>query len=256
MINLLQGSEKRQIRLAELLIHTGEWMTLEELAHQLNCSERTLKYDFKNFQETFSDFTIESSHHGVRLMFDNNKGLKNIYINIFDSSNAFKIIETIFFNETYSVTELAELLYISPSTLYRTIHQINESTQKYGFQIQTNPCKLTGKEEEIRFFYYQFFYEKYTILTWPYQQINCDIIDDLLYFFMDLTDLNADFAYYNVIKLMLFVNLYRYQNEYYVDPDTTNIDLKHILLKLEKKPGNSEYFEKQYQLKINKKFIK
>lgn len=255
MYNLLQGSEKRQLLLAETLIYAGDWMTIKELTQVLNCSERILKYDLKNFKNIFSDFTIETSRYGVRLFFDDNKGLKNIYINLFDSSNAFNILEKIFFNETYSVQELADILYISPSTLYRSIHQINAILKNSGYKIDSNPCRLIGTEENIRYFYYRFFFEKYTILTWPYDQINHDMLNDLLYFFMDLTNFSADFAYYNIAKVMLFVNLTRYKKEHYVSTEVAKMNLGDILSKLEVSPENAEYFEIRYKLKINDQFI-
>lgn len=255
MYNLLQGSEKRQLRLAELLIHTGDWMKLKDLAQELNCSTRILKYDLKSFEDTFSDFSIETSHRGVRLIFDDNKGLKNIYVNIFDSSNAFKLLEIIFFNETYSVTELAEILYVSSSTLYRVIHQMNQIIEKEGCHIETNPCKVSGREDKVRYFYYRFFFEKYTIMTWPYDDINHDKINDLLYFFMELTQFKSDFAYYNIAKLMLFVNLIRYKKEHYISTEIININLDDVLTKLESSPENADYFEIRYKLKINEQFI-
>lgn len=255
MHNLLQGSEKRQLRLAELLIYNGDWMHLKELAQELDCSERILKYDLKNFNNIFSDFKVESSHRGVRLVFDDNKGLKNIYLNIFDSSNAFKVLEKIFFNETYSVSELADMLYVSSSTLYRIIHQINQIIKEDDCLIETNPCRMVGAEDKVRYFYYQFFFEKYTILTWPYDRMNHDMINDLLYFFMELTEFRADFAYYNIAKLILFVNLNRYQKEHYILPETIDINLDDILSKINSSPGNAQYFEKRYKLKINEMFI-
>lgn len=255
MNNLLHGNEKRQLQLAETLIQNGDWLKLKELADKLNYSERTIKYDLKNFKETFTDFTIETSHRGIRLIFDHNKGLKNIYGHILESSNAFKLLEIIFLDETCNVTDLADKLYISPSTLYRIIHQVNQVTEEDDFYIETNPCKVTGDEDKIRYFYYRLFFEKYTIMTWPYYQMNAHMIDDLLYFLMDLTDFKADFAYYSIARLILFVNLKRYEKENYVTMEKTDLNFSKIVSKMNQSPENIKYFEKQFKLKINQAFI-
>lgn len=253
MENLLQKNELRQLRLAEFLIEKDGWVTFQELAEELGCSERVLKYDVNHFKETFFYFKIESSHYGIRLVFEQNKGFKNIYQSVFDSSYAFQLLELLFFEENYSINQLADRLYISSSSLYRLINQVNDVIIEYGFQIETNPCRLNGAENSIRYFYYKYFFEKYTILTWPYNEIDQPIVNDLLDFFINMTNFKADFAYYNIAKLILFINFSRYQKKHYISVE--NGDLNKMIASLSIPENKREFFEEKYRFKIDEAFI-
>lgn len=255
MERLLQNNELRQLRLAEILIQEGNWLKIDYLAKKLKCSERILKYDLKNFQDTFTDFKIESSHLGVRMSFDANTGFKNIYKDTFNSSTSFKILEILFLNDHYSADELADLLYTSSSTIYRIINETNEVIKEYGFKIETNPCKVSGQEDKIRYFYYRFIFEKYTIFTWPYDRIYKELVTDLLHFFIDHTNAKVDFAYYNLATLILSVNLIRYKKGCYINKNGSNFDLEKTLANLSISKKETKYFENQYRLEITKEFL-
>lgn len=254
MNDLLQQNERRKLRLAEILIRRGDWVKLKELTEELECSERILKYDLKSFKDNLTDFKIESSHHGIRLIFSKNKGFKNIYENIYENSHIFQLLELLFFDETLSIDDIAEQLFISSSTLYRVINHANQVVQQYNFQIATNPCKIVGDEENIRCFYYQFFFEKYSILTWPYNGQNDKMIEDLLYFFMTLTDFEADFAYYNIARLILLVNLARYQKGHFVHNEQNVVDIDTLLVDTAISNQEIEYFKNEFNLDINENF--
>src|SRR5699024_1759169 len=121
------------------------------------------------------------------------------------------LLENIFLKENITITDLAKILYVSSSTIYRLIDQINEATKEKHFRIETNPCRIIGSEEEIRYFFYNYFHEKYSTLDWPYEYINENGLDMLLQFFIEFTQMEADFAYYNIFKTVSVINLIRYK---------------------------------------------
>lgn len=212
MKDILRENESRRLKVIELLFHANDWMALAELSRLTNNSPRILKYDFVYFKDTFEDFTIETSHKGVRIVFHHNRSLKTLYKNVLEHSPPFQLLETIFFEEHYTVFGLAEKLFVSPSTVYRMIEHINKVSLKYDFKIITNPCKIVGSEQEIRYFFNSYFFEKYTRLDWPYEHSKHIGLDDFLQFLIDLRQNTTDFAYYNLFKLSTIVNLTRYKN--------------------------------------------
>lgn len=255
MNNLLQQNERRKLRLAEILVRKGSWVKLNELAEELECSERILKYDIKTFKDNLTDFTIESSHRGIRLLFKQNKGFKNIYENIYKTSYPFQLLELLFFDETLSIDEIAERFFISPSTLYRVIHHTNKVISKYDFQIETNPCKIIGNEENIRWFYYQFFFEKYNVLSCPYEDYNRKLIEDLLYFFISSTNQPSDFAYYHIAQLILFINLSRYKKGHFIKNSLDALDAETLFINNKISTQDIEYFKKEFNLTIDSHFV-
>lgn len=252
---LLRYNERRRLHMAEILIDKDDWMSLDDLSKELNSSSRILKYDFLHFQEAFDDFTIETSHYGVRLVFRQNTGLKTLYKNVLDQSASFTLVETIFLYEGYTAYELADMFFISPSTLYRLIEHINEVAEEYGFQIKTNPCRIVGDEEKIRHYFIQYFYEKYTQLDWPYKTANDDALDNLLYFFIEFMKSPTDFAHYNIFKLLSVVNLVRYKNGHFVNTKKLNINFSDIIPDLNKHAESFKYFEDTLKMKVNNEFI-
>lgn len=247
---LLRSSERRRLRIAEYLFNKDGYVTLSELADVLGSSERILKYDFVEFKNTFKDFQIQTSHYGVTLVSKNNKGLKTLYNNILSTSTSFQLLELIFFEEDLTVTDLAEKLFVSPSTLYRMISKINKRADQFGFQIQTNPCKLIGSEEMIRSFYYIYFYEKYSNLDWPYKNDEFVALDHLLLFITELYHQNIDFAYYYIFKLITLVNYYRYKNNNYIEDNGYKVTLDHVFPDEHSYNEATHYFEESLRLKL------
>ena len=255
MENLLRGNELRRLRMTELLFTKEDWMTIADLSKELNASTRTLKYDFDIIKESFDDFTIVTSNKGVKLEFSKNKGLKTLYQNILNQSLSFQLLEMIFFNDHYATHEIADQLFISMSSLYRMIEQINTVTKDYGFQIETNPCRLSGDEDSIRFFYYTYLYEKYTSLDWDIMtkdmEMDIPTIDSLLYFFIDLIHGELDFANYNLFKLFIVVNIVRFKQGHYCNIDTHSLNIQAILLEMNNHSDAIKYFEKKLKTKID-----
>lgn len=82
MKELLKVDEKRRLDVAVFLFHQDDWITLAELSQELNRPARSLRYDLKSLKDSFPAFTMESSHHGVRLSFHRDKSLTTLYRNI------------------------------------------------------------------------------------------------------------------------------------------------------------------------------
>lgn len=254
MESLLRKNERRRLQIAEILYEKNDWMTLTELAKALGSSVRSIKYDLDVFKENFDDFTIQTSNHGVRIHFHRNKSLRTLYSNILRHSIPFTLLEIIFADETYSTNDLAERLYISPSTLYRMIDHINESLNKYGIRVDTNPCRIVGNEDHIRLFFYQYFYEKYIYLDWSEFEEN-EFIDNLLHFAITYTNYQIDFALYGVLKVIATINYIRYKNKHRIKINSAKINLERILPSYRTIQFSNDYFEKNLGRKIDYQLI-
>ncbi|AEB30178.1 M protein trans-acting positive regulator [Carnobacterium sp. 17-4] len=255
LINFLNNSEKRRLQFAEILSRQEDWTLLSELAQQLNYSDRTLKDDIVFLKNNFTDFQVQTSHHGVRLIFEHNKGLRSLYQKILTESVAYHFLEIIFMDEGKTISELADSFFISSSTLYRIINQINDSIRQYDCFIETNPCRIIGSEKNIRYFFYQYFFEKHSPLEWPYKTIHENSLDKLLIFFTDFVPLPIDFSHYNDFKLVTVVNLIRYQNNHYVDTDNFEINFDEIIPDLSIYADIFQSFEDSLGVKFNNDLI-
>lgn len=255
MRQLLNQSEKRQLLTIEILHRQNDWITLSELSKMLDCSVRVLKDDIAHFKNNFDEFTIETSNNGIRLNMNKNVGLKSLYQYILNNSTAFNLLENIFLKENITINELTDVLYVSSSTIYRLIDLLNKVFKEKNIRIETNPCKIMGAENEIRYFFYNYFNEKYSSLNWPYKNINENGLDMLLQFFIEFTQMKTDFAYYNIFKTVSTINLIRYKQGHYIDTSNIQINFDEIIPDLTAFQNTFRYFEKTNLVKVNNTLI-
>lgn len=251
LIGLLNASNQRRLKFAELLSNTEEWMTLTELSQQLDCSTRVLKDDMVHFRKNFTDFEIQASNQGIQLNYHQNKGMKNLYQQILSESPTYQLLEALFIHEGMSIAELAELLFMSSSTLYRLIRQINTEISKHEFKISKNPYHITGNEKNIRYFFYEYFYEKYSFTGWPFDTVDEEDLDNFLTFHIELTQLKNDFAYYNKFKIISVVNLIRYKNKHYVNTEGIKLNYKEAIPDLSPYTDLFQEFERSFDIQYD-----
>ena len=255
MINLLSNRDKRRLAFAELLSNTDGWLTLTEISQTLNCSTRVLKDDMTHFRKNSTDFSIQSSNQGIRLLYGPKKGLKSLYQQVLSESTAYQLLEAIFLYEGKTVTELAEHLYLSSSTVYRLVEQINKQTATYGFEIQKNICSITGDEESIRYYFYRYFYEKYSFIYWPFENIDESYFNKFIAHHLNLTQMKDDYAYFNKFKIITAVNLVRSKNEHYIDTENIELTYQKIAPDIDIKSELFQEFESTFDMTYDNHLI-
>src|SRR5699024_1754709 len=224
MRRLLNQTENRQLLLAEILQDNENWITLFELSKILGCSVRVLKDDLAHFKNNITELPIETSNNGIRLNKVNNRGLKSLYQYILYHSTAYNLLEIIFLEDRISVVNLIERLIVS-------------------------------YESEIRYFFYNYFYEKYSGLEWPYINLDENGVDLFLKFFIDFSHMETDFAYYNIFKTVSAVNLMRYKQGYFIDHSDIHINFDEIIPDLSPYQEDFAYFEANNHVKVNNTLI-
>ncbi len=173
MRDLLSKKSHRQLELLELLFENKRWFHISELAELLHCAERSVKDDLSQVRSSFPDLIFHSSTNGIRIINTDDSDIEMVYHHFFKHSTHFSILEFIFFNEGCDTDSICKEFYISSSSLYRIIRHINKIIKKqYRFEISLNPVRITGNEIDIRYFFAQYFSEKYYFLEWPFEEKN------------------------------------------------------------------------------------
>ena len=224
MRSLLTTSDRRRLELIELLLEADDWMTFDQVAEQLANSVRNIKEDISYFRKHFPEIGIETGQYRIRIMMDHSIGIQEAYRLILKETLIFQLLEEIFFIETYSIEDLAGVLHTSKSTVYRSIEAINSYFSNVGCQVETNPCRFVGNERFIRNFYRTYFKEKSTILEWPFRHYDEQTLNANINRILAIVEKSGavktediDFAFYESIKLVIIVNVIRYQNGHLVD---------------------------------------
>lgn len=172
MERLLSTKVARRILLLNWLYGAEDWITAEKLATKLHCSEKTVFKDCDYLESNWKNYlSIDiSKKNGLKLSVSSNHSVHDIYTDLLKSSDAFTLLEAVFFHPGESSEELEKRCYMSSSTLYRLYRKINLPLKERNLKLERNPFVLTGNNErEIRYFFSYYFVEVYGVHHWPFK---------------------------------------------------------------------------------------
>lgn len=172
MERLLSKEMARRILLLSMLHDTENWITTENLSNRLSCSTKTIMMDCRYLENHWSEFlSIETSKkNGVKLVLSSKHSVHEVYTDIIRNSEAFTLMETIFFHPGETSEELEKRCFMSSSTLYRLTKRFKAPLKERNMKLERNPFYIFGKSErEIRYFFTAYFVEAYGIHQWPFQ---------------------------------------------------------------------------------------
>ena len=162
MRNLLSTKDQRQLRLMETLIQHRNWMKLHELAEKLGCTERILKSDLNELRAAFPTIDIQSSINGIMIDLNRQTSLEDIYQYFLANSQSFQLLEYLFFNEGQPIYRTIENLHSSTANLYRVGRNTTKVlSSQFQVELSFTPSEIRGNEIDIRYFYAQYFSERY-----------------------------------------------------------------------------------------------
>jgi len=258
MRDLLSKKSHRQLELLELLFEHKRWFHRSELAELLNCTERAVKDDLSHVRSAFPDLIFHSSTNGIRIINTDDSDIEMVYHHFFKHSTHFSILEFIFFNEGCDTDSICKEFYISSSSLYRIISHINKIIKKqYRFEISLNPVRIIGNEIDIRYFFAQYFSEKYYFLEWPFEDFSVEPLCKLLALVYKETAFPVNFATQRMLKLLLVTNLYRIKFSHFleVEKNSFNNELLESFMQAEGIEDIVASFDSEYHISLNKEVI-
>lgn len=256
MTNLLSKTENRRLKLIEILSNTHTRINLETLSKQLGSSVRVIKEDVAFLREEFDEFDLQIFKEEIQLIYKPSKGIKHIYQHFYNHSTSYQLMEMAFFEEGDSIEELEERLFVSTSTIYRLVKQMNKVLSTYDFKVVLNPIRITGNEQNIRTYFYAYFYEKYLFTSWPFKTLNEEELNVFLEFHINMTQMKNDFAYFNKFKIIGAVNLLRFKQKHWVNTDGIEMKFQDRLPDLKPYASIFERFERAFDIEYDDNAIK
>ena len=258
MRDLLSKKSHRQLELLELLFEHKRWFHRSELAELLNCTERAVKDDLSHVKSAFPDLIFHSSTNGIRIINTDDSDIEMVYHHFFKHSTHFSILEFIFFNEGCQAESICKEFYISSSSLYRIISQINKVIKRqFQFEISLTPVQIIGNERDIRYFFAQYFSEKYYFLEWPFENFSSEPLSQLLELVYKETSFPMNLSTHRMLKLLLVTNLYRIKFSHFleVEKNSFNNQLLESFMQAEGIEDIVASFDSEYHISLNKEVI-
>ena len=220
MRNLLEQTLLRQLELVEIL-HISGAMKIETLAEQLQLSGKTVAKDLTDVRSFITPAEIVNNSQGLySLYIPESCSIDYLYAMFLFQSTRISLLETIFFEENLSYRELSEKLFLSESTLKRTIASMNDVLIEYDIQIATRPFRLTGNEPAIENLFIILFTEKYRIPSKAFPAGKQAVTEQMLRYWMNQNQIELNYPDLNKIILWMLVALHRKRSEF--SPETVN----------------------------------
>lgn len=253
MRELLDTPTQRRLKILEHLNEVSDWISSNELAQENNASLRTINNDVSYLKENwYPHLLIETSKkNGVRLRTQPSSHVEIVYRYVLKNSEAFRLLESMFFNTSLSIEKWGEKLYISESSLYRITSAMSDSLAKYGLVLEKKPCRIVSNDEFfVRCFYTSFFREAYNATEWPFPANKKDSVKFIRLlaenFHFELDD--NQLIHMNYI---FNVSMIRQSQGFYVKSDLANEQLNDVYNKLLEKKAELEKVAFQYHLQVD-----
>ncbi|AMW97962.1 transcriptional antiterminator BglG [Rummeliibacillus stabekisii] len=169
-----------------LLLDSEErWFTLTEVKKELGSSDKTIRKITERLNKQMpSDISILVSRgKGIYLQRDGrSKSINEVISSIFRQTIYYRLMNLLFTSGgKYSLEEIAELLFMSASSLKKLIVQLNNNDLKpYKLQITYSAPRVKGNELNIRYFYWKLYENAYKFTGWPFQNISFEYIQQLI----------------------------------------------------------------------------
>lgn len=166
---ILNTKEQRLISLLNFLENNND-ITVENLATLLKCSKSTVLNDLTFFTNNWPNLmTITINKEQVIILNPTSSGnINQIIRDIISGSLEAQLLKKIFLHPNQNIFFYAEMLYVSPSTLYRSMKRLKPFLQKWGIAIsnKNKTYELTSNNEvefDIVFFIIKYLEEIYAL---------------------------------------------------------------------------------------------
>ena len=115
-----------------------------------------------------------------------------------------------FFNEGLPIYRTIENLHSSNANLYRLGRNITKVlSSQFKIELSFTPSEIRGNEIDIRYFFAQYFSERYYFLDWPFPDLPEEELTEFADFFYKITNYPMRFSIYRMYKLMIAISIYR-----------------------------------------------
>ena len=174
-MDLLSKKDSKKISLLQFL-EEGEKNT-EEVLQFLDVSLNTLNQWISDINSLISPSYIIKEQQDISLHFSKQESFNSSIAAIAKSSLEYLLLEEIFFRKYFSYLELADVLFVSESTLRRLIIELNKKLFYFDISIQSRPLRIIGNEKNIRIIFITIFKEKYGVSAPPFNEEDIKIIE-------------------------------------------------------------------------------
>lgn len=213
----------RKQQLITYLVQKTNWVTTQEIAQQLACSEKTIRKDIHQLSYILpAGWKIEAQKgKGIHLCKNDGASSREVFSILVQSTLHFQILEHLFFHKTTSIVTLSEMLYVQPAMIMQQMKYIQQTIAPYELILTSRPIQLSGHEWQIRMYYVQFFWDSYAPSQWPFEMYQRESLEVYIQIIQDVLQIDFSFVAQKQLLYWITISFYRIKNEDYVNQTTS-----------------------------------
>lgn len=222
MENLLDTQEKRSLLFLRTLYNNERWFTEKELSKIGNCSSdatyrtlnllRQIKYDQNDSLEI-----ISKKNKGFFLQATPLHSIGETESLFIKDTISYRLIDLIFHEQGFTLVDLAEIFYVSTSTIYRRLKNLADYFSENGLSLNMNNFVISGPEHIIREFFYRFYWSVIKSSQWPFKTISFEETLNLYNEKMNALSFQLTDTERLQFLYRLAINQIRYQHHHFLD---------------------------------------
>lgn len=212
---VLGTSNRRRLKLIELLYYNRGGLPSEKIMSELNCSLPILLNDIGLINEQQESFLVEKDKGLYHVELKDDTSIGQLYAEALRNSPEFQIIEELLYERCDNISALSKMVYLSASNTQRCLKKIETDLEKAGIQLCYRPLRLEGKESVIRHFYYRYFMEKQFTLSTVlpnFKDYQLKSIEKFVLEFIGINDLHKKYIFQKRVAYNVFISLWRIRN--------------------------------------------
>lgn len=190
MLPILDKNFQKEYALLSLLDSEERYFSCQELAAELQLSERTVYKYLQNLTSQLESYPAaelsikRSAALGIRLYRAPWLSIHSVYTSFARQSVTYDFFHSLFLETTDTTTAFCLSHFISSASLYRALASMREALAAFSLNLDAADMHLIGEERQIRYFYNNFYLQIYRGYAWPFpdipRQLIMNAIDDIL----------------------------------------------------------------------------
>lgn len=158
---LLTKNQQVQFTIFEYFLHHRTKIALKELGNEIHVSLPTLQKELSALQLELQAYEPEASleknnKDDYHLSLPSDFSVKGFLNHYLQQGVDYQLLHSIFHQKNISITKMMLELQISEASIFRRFKAINQLLAEFNIQIKNK--KIVGDENQIRFFFFHFFW--------------------------------------------------------------------------------------------------
>ncbi|MBC1501459.1 hypothetical protein HB943_12670 [Listeria weihenstephanensis] len=181
MNGILEKDKERQLLIIKVLLSDYKIWDRQEICERVNCSKKTLARDIKNLDLALPNkWYLVNTIEGICLEKPLDENFIHLFSAFFSETYLFRLCYDIYDEKELSLAAWCKENFVSPATIYRKLAPVDRYLESIHLKLENKPLHLIGKESQIRFLYYDLFFNAYPARDLFFIDIRFEIIDSFI----------------------------------------------------------------------------